>query len=171
MRAGGKLITAAMRAFLLWVDPRTGSHWAFDATHGHSTRTKRACASRGWVTWSDNETWPQIYLTEEGKGIRQLVEEIYVLERTIERMKESGILELVAPIVKLAEIQARAPLQSPRRRISPKPEMTCGTTNHDFFAEFIASLNELGKNRWKDPRYTGEGPVRVANPTGPGAKS
>lgn len=106
-----------------------------------------------------------IVLTKVGLFAQELLLEAQGAMKICDRMRESAISSILPPIAH----QGRAGAIGSHRKVGgERAGPTCGKLNTDSFAEFHASLTAAGKNRWKDPRYMGEGPARGVKPTGPG---
>lgn len=109
----------------------------------------------------DDETF--LELTDLGRGVRELALELKEAFAVCDRMRES----VVQGIAAVREARGHIAAAAEPRRLDPVQQSrgpTCGTGNHNSFTTFIASLNEAGLNRWKDPAFTGQGPPRSAQP-------
>lgn len=140
-----KLFPLGTQLAIVTVDPRAGARAA-----DLGERPRRQLLKQGFLDLDDD----RVVLTPAGAAVRDLVVELHETKAQIQRMVETG-LQL--------GISRATPAEMPRR---PKPpaELTCGRYNHDSFATFIVSLNGAGKNRWQDPGFTGEAPVRAVPP-------
>lgn len=138
---------------------------------------RRTLLRNNLVDIVDGDEESVLELTKVGRFAMEILVELREAYAICDRMRadmSTGVFSGLAPAAMTATLDARVagarrgepaaeppPLRSPARA-------TCGTTNHDSFAVFLASLNAAGKNRWKDPGFTGEAPVRAGNRAAPG---
>lgn len=151
-----KVFAQSVRDAILQVDPENGTK-----AHTIPQSARRTLLRNGFFEILDGEGPPVIILTKVGRFAQEILIELREAFAVCDRMKESGLATILTPI----QHQGRAGAIGSHRRIGgARPGPTCGKLNTDSFAEFMASLNAAGKNRWKDPRYMGEGPARGAKP-------
>lgn len=127
--------------------------------HRIQNHARSTLLRNGLADTCDGDDENVIILTKVGRFACELLLELGTALNAMDRMKESAIATVLTPL----QSPGRAGAIPAHRRVGgDRPAQSCGTTNTDSFDTFIASLNEAGKNRWKDPRFQGEGTVRRA---------
>lgn len=166
MLKGAKIITKAMRQFLLSIDPVKGL-----PSENAPTRTKRACASRGFVDYNSRETWPTIFLTETGKGIREILVELEEAQAAVGTVMKVSLEHILERTGSSADFKSAGAAGAPTS-IGLRPDgvrMSCGTTSSSSFDEFASRLNAAGLNRWSmvpaNSQNSGVGPAATPSST------
>lgn len=155
-----KVFAQSVRDAILQVDPENGTK-----AHTIPQSARRTLLRNGFFEIRDGDGPPVVILTKVGRFAQEILLELKEAFAVCDRMRESAISSILPPIAH----QGRAGAIGSHRKVGgDRPGPTCGKLNTDSFAAFHASLTAAGKNRWKDPRYMGEGPARGAQPQGPG---
>ena len=149
-----KVFAQSVRDAILSIDPEDGQVASRVPNHARRTLLRNDLAE---IRDGDEDGLrfgvDRVFLTKVGLAMREILVEMQKLAEICDRMRESGLNGFLS-------LTSRPNPPAPARSSGAN---SCRGDNPSHFATFIDALNASGRNRWKDPRYMGEGPVHVRN--------